>query len=1369
MSPSGAPDSPADTGPTPRAGAPGALRIAGRYTVEAELAVGGMGAVYRVRDESTGRVLALKRLLPDASNASAILFRKEYHTLVLLRHPRIIEVYDYGVADGRPYYTMELLDGEDLRALAPLSYRQACKYLRDVASSLALLHAHRLLHCDLTPRNVRATSDGRCKLIDFGALAPFGTPQVLVGTPPFVPPESLRGLALDQRADLFSLGALAFFLLTRTHAYPAKGLEQLESLWRSPPAAPSVRGEQRSLEPIPAELDVLVLSLLSLDPLVRPASAAEVIERLEAIAELTPDPGPWMAQSYLTSAQMVGRARELGRAKELAARSVEGAGGVMTLEHAAGAGGTRLLTEIGIEARLAGAVVFQVDGEAQRGPFAVARALAAKLFRALPEQARQAASPDIHAVGWGEAPDSDRLEMRAPPIDVSLSPGAWRVRVQSACQRWFLDVAASQPLAILVDNLQSVDEGSAALLAALAARTRHNPLLLAATLRSGELVSAPAAVKALTDAGERFVLSGLSAEDTQTLMRSLFGDVPNSERLAQWLYRISGGHPLHLTELSQYLVTHRIARYIDGTWSLPQELPPGLPSRVEEALDSRLDELTPGALALARTLSVHDGPLSLELCVALAEDEHGDAFDALDELTARGVLVGLGERYNFARGTLRERLVSRLGADERRQLHHKLGTELLAATNVDLATTLQAGWHLYHGGEEERGADILRRVGLDLVSTDELPAAIPALEAAISVYRKLGRPTHELMGLLSPVAFAGYYVDRRLADRYGDETIALFAEETGLALTQRLRPYLGSIASLLVGLTTAFGRHFFAGRGGPRALSDRIAVLGAISSALTGTATLCLDAEGAARRASVFEPFSVLGRRHAGGFAFALAQRLSELTQDRAAETIAGLRELLVQIETPGGVVGAPDRMKPIMKGGILFALGALEGFMDEPLALARADALEELGLGLYAMVACQVRANYHACRGEAALASEYEHRVEAYAMNSGSAWQAEVWAPTSRTLSFNLTSDFIGLKRTAEDLERLTPEIPSLSRYASFARASLKALRGQHAATISILEQLLEGREPRSFIGWCAVVGALAAACNQIGQHDRAAALCRDAIVRLSEADRLVVALNLNVEIQLALAEAGLGRRAEAAQRLDELLVKHAPNRGPISLGSLHHARARVAQLADDRPAFEYHLHGMERWFRSTKNPALIAQCERLAQTVRASNPPPPAGEVPDVVTVRSGPRADPWLLLAACSDSGERARRALELALERFSVSSGALFGMRDGVLAVLAEKQMPLPAHTLLQAVGQRITLAVADTQATAIRSRTDEPDPLAAHSVMALTVYHTGRDTPRSVGAFVLPPTAIPIGPDLQSFVRGIAAALYDSGDVSTMEP
>ncbi|HEY6562848.1 MAG TPA: serine/threonine-protein kinase, partial [Polyangiaceae bacterium] len=150
-------------------------RIAGRYRIDAVLGKGGMGTVYRARDESgAGDDVALK-LLSQTKTDSRVgaLFEREYHTLVGLKHPCIIEVRDYGVSSHGPYYTMELLDGADLRSLGTLPYKEACKHLRDVASALALLHSRRLLHRDITPRNVRLTEQGRAKLIDFGTLAAF--------------------------------------------------------------------------------------------------------------------------------------------------------------------------------------------------------------------------------------------------------------------------------------------------------------------------------------------------------------------------------------------------------------------------------------------------------------------------------------------------------------------------------------------------------------------------------------------------------------------------------------------------------------------------------------------------------------------------------------------------------------------------------------------------------------------------------------------------------------------------------------------------------------------------------------------------------------------------------------------------------------------------------------------------------------------------------------------------------------------------------------------------------------------------------------------------------------------------------------------
>src|SRR3972149_367908 len=134
--------------------------IGGRYRVVERLGKGGMGTGYRVVDDSTGRTLALKKLgvehkKPRDAAAAQLRFRREFHTMASLRHPRVVEVYDYGLDGGEPYYTMELLDGQDLQDLGAIGPREACALLRDVAAALAFLHPRRLPHRDPAPRHRR--------------------------------------------------------------------------------------------------------------------------------------------------------------------------------------------------------------------------------------------------------------------------------------------------------------------------------------------------------------------------------------------------------------------------------------------------------------------------------------------------------------------------------------------------------------------------------------------------------------------------------------------------------------------------------------------------------------------------------------------------------------------------------------------------------------------------------------------------------------------------------------------------------------------------------------------------------------------------------------------------------------------------------------------------------------------------------------------------------------------------------------------------------------------------------------------------------------------------------------------------------------
>ena len=155
----------------PHVGGSPATLIGGRYRVLEELGRGGTAVVYRVHDVGAGRELALKQLMVEQA---AALFEREYYALAQLAHPRVIAVYDYGLeqpAASTPWSCSTAATSQGSRAMP---WRQACRLLCDVCSALSLLHSRRLVHRDVTPRNIRCTHDGTAKLIDFGAMAPFG-------------------------------------------------------------------------------------------------------------------------------------------------------------------------------------------------------------------------------------------------------------------------------------------------------------------------------------------------------------------------------------------------------------------------------------------------------------------------------------------------------------------------------------------------------------------------------------------------------------------------------------------------------------------------------------------------------------------------------------------------------------------------------------------------------------------------------------------------------------------------------------------------------------------------------------------------------------------------------------------------------------------------------------------------------------------------------------------------------------------------------------------------------------------------------------------------------------------------------------------
>lgn len=1176
------------------------LLIAGRYRRLNALGKGGAAQVYRVFDTSSGKELALKQLHASASPQLTALFEREYQILAGLKHPRIVEVFDYGRDESGTFYTMELLEGEDLKERAPLPWREACVYLRDAAQALGLLHARKLVHRDVSPRNLWRTPDGGLKLIDFGAVAPFGPVDHVMGTPPLVPPEALSGGALDQRSDLYALGAVAYYLLTGMHAFPANDLRDLPEYWAQTPPLPSqcvAELERADLgDTLPPDLDTLVMALLSADPLARPASTAELIDRLDTLLGARRHSQTQVAEEQLSNTAFVGRRRERRRLRRMLLLASEGRGQSWLIESEPGIGRSRLLREFALSARVAPATVLHVDAGNAFDLYGTAGALALKLLDALPSAALAAARPYAGML----AHVSPRLRERLGVKQLGDAGGELRVRVQAALRDWFLSVAKQHTLVVLVDGLEHIDDGSAAFLLALALERKKARLLLAyATLRDRRR-EVSAVERALAAQSRRLTLAALAEAETHELLHSVFGQAEHLARLANRLARASGGNPAHIVELTQQLVRRDVIGFAGGSWVLPQEIPNELLSASrDEAVASRLDNVHGDARMLGRVLSLSVGVMSLAQCEALAKSVSEALFRQLGALIDEEILVQEEGGVRFAHERLRLLLLSELELTQRKLVQRALAAHLLAQPNAAPLDRLRAGLHLLDSGDE-RGGDVVAECAKNLLHEPEkMGPALPALEEALALMRKAGRPKAEQLFLLATLASGGYYVDRRYATRHGETSLETLRQLLSLPLAIELRRFLGRKLALIVALVVA-GARFRRMRNNPRVPSFREAMMLLFHNVatLTGTTIICLDPKRARRYADVIEPLTALGPKHVASLMHSYCRALADTVRDACAQVYPRWQEIIALLDSDRPIRGLSDSLRLRYLAGALYARGVLETYADDANAVATAARLDALGMQLYRLSAHQVRTLYYANQGNLKLFEHHRAEAEQLAIQQGTIWQVETWSPSALIVVCLRTHDAMGMKHAAEQLSRISQEVPSLDPYARRSRGTYLVLRKRYNEALPWLEECLAD-EPRQTFGWGRSHGTLARAYNRLGDHEKARATCLRALACFDEHDLRFVALNLMLETELAIAEAGLGRSDDAKRQLEALLVRHTPNQGPLTLGHIHETFVEVALLTRDGESAKHHLAEMQRWYLGTGAGSLAQRCHVLTARV--------------------------------------------------------------------------------------------------------------------------------------------------------------------------
>ncbi|HET6335523.1 MAG TPA: protein kinase [Polyangiales bacterium] len=1266
----------------PPSAAGGEVLIDGRYSVERALGSGGMAQVWQVRDGTCDRELALKRLSSGADRRAVALFEREYYTLTSLHHPNIVTVYDYGTDVDGPYYTMELLHGSDVSSLAPLAWPEVCRILRDIASALALIHARRYIHRDISARNVWRTSESQLKLIDFGTLAPFGRRSDVAGTPPFIAPEALHGRELDQRADLYSLGALGYWLLTGLHAFPARSLNTLDQIWTQRPRAASHRVaelQRKDLPGVPPALDALLDTLLSLEARARLNDAAEVIDALCTVAGLAAENAPLVLESYLKTPVLVGRARTIDVLRSALERARESRGASLLIEAPPSMGRTRVLSELAVQARMLSAIVLQVEATGEQSAHAAADRYAQKLLDALPSAAQTAAQPYAAVLGHVSSELRERLGVaEADLVQLPKAHGEARMRIQAALAEWFIEVARQHTLVLLADDLHDFDAGSIAWLAALGRQGRAQHLLIVATVRTD---TGPPAIEGLRRHATVMTLGPLAARDTEAMLRSVFGEVQHLRRLADLVTQRAEGNPGHTLDLITHLVQQQLAQYVGGAWVLPVAISAEqLPQSSGEVFAARLRRLSPAARALGQALSVRAGSIPFEACEALAEMPVADTFAALEELVGEGVLVGSTEGYRFTRDAVRAALRAELDDGRTQRVHRISGELLLLKASASPLEKLEGGLHLLLGGDYERGTDVVARAAqhYGLVDLADVGQAAPALERALQVFEKLGRSKHELLSLYAPLALAGYYAERRYADRYAEPTLALLQDLLGLNRARVLRRWLGNKLGLFLALGgAAFG--FWRQRRNPRVPSFRRAMMLLFNcvAALTGVCTVCIDSVRARRYANVLEPLRALGGNHVATLMHDFCVNLSVTVQDRIGFAQSRWQSMIERLDRRGRIRDMTEDVRILYLAGALYASGVMETWRDSSKALQLAQRLEDFKLKLYELTANQLRMLYYAHQGDFALSEMHRERVEVHAIQRGTAWQAETWAFGALVGVYARVYDPIGVKHCVQKLQQLSQEVPSLERVIGLAHGTYLLLRGSPEEA---LEWLTREEEPLEHAGWARSRGALASAYNQVGKFERARDVCAAAEALLSPVDFEYPAMNLNVLTERALADAGLGDHAAAMTRLDDLIKKFGPLEGPLTMSMLHEARLRVAATMQDQKSVEHHVACMERWQRQTNIRSLIAHGELVGRYARAAvgcSPP----EERERVEARE--TAQPLTVVHRIRHGGERSLEAsaewiLDQLLTYAGVRAGHVYRWEDERLAWIATRgALPEPS--------------------------------------------------------------------------------------------
>jgi predicted ATPase len=646
------------------------------YEVLAPLGRGGMGVVYKARQLSLNRLVALKFLPAECAHDPRWLerFRREALTASALNHPHICTIYDTGECAGRPFLSMELIEGRTLEAPAgqPLAVDRVACLIGQAARALAAAHAAGVVHRDIKPANLMVRTDGILKVLDFGLARRLPSeraedvrgsketePGTRVGTVRYMAPEQVQAQPVTTAADIFALGIVLYELATGQHPFPSDSEVGVQHAIVAEEPLPPAR-----LNPeIPAALGVLIQRMLAKVPYHRP-TALEVEAALAELAEQGPGrpsgppPGPPRRPT-------VGREHERAALHAGFESAAAGQGLLLCVTGEPGLGKTTLVEE------------FLDELTAGGRPCAIARGRCSERLAGAEAYLPLLEALDSLLQGPGGAAVAQVMKRVAPTWYVQLAPLAVedtslarvleeaKVASQERHKRelgmFFDEVSRLRLLVLFLDDIHWADASTIDLLAYLGGQCAARRLLVVLTYRPTDLALSkhPFGPLQLEMQGRGLCrevpLGFLGQADVEHYLALQFPGHGFPAELADVVHRRTGGNPLFLVDLLQYLCARGVLVAANGRWTLAKAVPDlqrELPASIRSLIQRKVEQLRPSDRRLLIAASVQGCAFDAAVVARVVKRDPAEVEERLEVLDRVHAFVRRLREHTFPDGTL---------------------------------------------------------------------------------------------------------------------------------------------------------------------------------------------------------------------------------------------------------------------------------------------------------------------------------------------------------------------------------------------------------------------------------------------------------------------------------------------------------------------------------------------------------------------------------------------------------------------------------------------------------------------------------------------------------------------------------------------